>query len=126
MMSEKVAAPKTTSISQAKRKPALRKVAAKKSTAGALLQKNPKEAVELEKKVKQAKKKGSGLKVVRDSFSMPQSDYAKIGTLKQLCLKNGLQVKKSQLLRAGLQALEKLSAAQLKIALSSFAEESKK
>jgi hypothetical protein len=53
------------------------------------------------------------MKVVRDSFTMPQNDYAKIGELKRTCLKAGMQVKKSELLRAGLHALGKLSAAQL-------------
>lgn len=71
-----------------------------------------------EKKQKKNKKSGGKLKVVRDSFTMPQSEYAKIGELKQLCLKSGLHVKKSELLRAGLNALGKLSAAQLKAALS--------
>lgn len=54
------------------------------------------------------------VKVVRDSFTMPQNDYAKIAELKQACQKAGLQVKKSELLRAGLQVLSKLSMAQLK------------
>jgi hypothetical protein len=54
------------------------------------------------------------VKVIRDSFTMPQNDYAKIAELKQVCQKAGLQVKKSELLRAGLHALCKLSAAQLK------------
>ena len=53
-------------------------------------------------------------KVVRDSFTMPQNDYAKIAELKQVCLKAGVHVKKSELLRAGLHALGKLSAMQLK------------
>lgn len=57
-------------------------------------------------------------KVVSDSFTMPQSDYAKIGELKQVCLKAGIQVKKSELLRAGLHALGKLSATQLKQAIA--------
>ena len=57
-------------------------------------------------------------KVVRDSFTMPQNDYAKIGELKQVCLKVGMHVKKSELLRAGLHALGKLSAAQLKQAIA--------
>ncbi|MGA8146442.1 MAG: hypothetical protein WB870_02565 [Gallionellaceae bacterium] len=64
-------------------------------------------------------KKASGkaetkVKVVRDSFTMPQNDYAKIAELKQACLKAGMHVKKSELLRAGLHALGKLSSAQLK------------
>ena len=54
------------------------------------------------------------VKVVRDSFTMPQNDYVKISELKQTCQKAGLQVKKSELLRAGLHVLSKLSLAQLK------------
>jgi len=70
-----------------------------------------------EKKPKK-NKIASKMKVVRDSFTMPQSDYVKIAELKQVCLKAGLHVKKSELLRAGLHALEKLSAAQLKQAIT--------
>jgi hypothetical protein len=44
-------------------------------------------------------------KVVRDSFTMPKSDYAKIAELKQRCLDAGVPVKKSELLRAGLNLL---------------------
>ena len=63
-------------------------------------------------------KKGHGkLKVVRDSFTMPQVDYDKIAELKQICRKAGLQVKKSELLRAGLLALSKLSLLQLERAI---------
>jgi len=67
---------------------------------------------------KNKKLKSAKVKVVRDSFTMPQNDYAKIGELKQVCLKAGLQVKKSELLRAGLHALSKLSATQLKLAIA--------
>jgi hypothetical protein len=49
---------------------------------------------------------------------MPHSDYSKIGLLKQTLMKSGLQVKKSELLRAGILELEKLSIAQLKKAVS--------
>ena len=56
-------------------------------------------------------------KVVRDSFTMPQDDYAKIANLKQSCIKAGLHVKKSELLRAGLRALDTLTVAQLKQAI---------
>ena len=71
-----------------------------------------------EKKEKKAKKVSgkveAKVKVIRDSFTMPHIDYTKIGELKQVCQKAGLQVKKSELLRAGLHALGKLSVAQLK------------
>ncbi len=48
-------------------------------------------------------------KVVRDSFTMPEHDYGKLAELKRKCLAGGVQVKKSELLRAGLVALEALS-----------------
>ena len=65
---------------------------------------------------KKHKKKSAAakVKVIRDSFTMPQSDYSKLGELKRACQKAGLDVKKSELLRAGLQVLVKLSTAQLK------------
>jgi hypothetical protein len=49
---------------------------------------------------------------------MPQSDYELIAALKQKALKAGLHVKKSELLRASLQALSKLTTVQLKRAIS--------
>lgn len=67
-----------------------------------------------EKKVKKEKKTESKEKVVRDSFTMPQADYDMIAEIKQKALKVGMHVKKSELLRAGLQVLAKLSATQLK------------
>lgn len=57
-------------------------------------------------------------KVVRDSFTMPQSEYQKIAEIKEACLKAGLPVKKSEVLRAGLKALGEMNAAQLKRALA--------
>ena len=46
--------------------------------------------------------------VIRDSFTMPLADYALIGVLKRRCIGLGLAIKKSELLRAGLVALEQL------------------
>ncbi|MDO8291620.1 MAG: hypothetical protein Q7T29_01940 [Gallionella sp.] len=71
----------------------------------------PKQAV---KKVKKEHKE----KVVRDSFTMPQSEYLKIAEIKEACLKAGLHVKKSEVLRAGLKALGGMNAPQLKRSLS--------
>lgn len=73
-----------------------------------------------EKKAKKVKKAASKLKVVRDSFTMPKDDYEKIAELKQLFLNSGMHVKKSELLRAGLHALSKLSIAQLKLSISAL------
>ena len=44
-------------------------------------------------------------KLVRDGFTMPEADYALLGTLKKRALRAGHEVKKSELLRAGLRAL---------------------
>jgi hypothetical protein len=52
-------------------------------------------------------------KVVRDSFTMPLADYALIGELKRRCLALGMAMKKSELLRAGLVALNRLPDAAL-------------
>ena len=81
----------------------------------------PKTAVaKPEKKIKKEKKVEGKVKVVRDSFTMPQTDYDIIAEIKQKATKVGLQVKKSELLRAGLQALSKLSTAQLKLAVTNL------
>jgi uncharacterized iron-regulated protein len=75
-----------------------------------------------DKKAADAKKikKEAKVKVVRDSFTMPQPEYQKIADIKEACLKTGLHVKKSEVLRAGLQVLSALSVPQLKSALASL------
>ena len=88
--------------------------AVKKTTASSAV--SLKDAGKAEKSVKAAKKP----KVVRDSFTMPQSEYQKISQIKALCLKAGLQVKKSEVLRAGVIALCAMSEAQLTKALGSL------
>jgi hypothetical protein len=47
-------------------------------------------------------------KVIRDSFTMPAADHALIAVLKRRCLLLGIAINKSELLRAGLAALERL------------------
>lgn len=47
-------------------------------------------------------------KLVRDSFTLPETDYALFATLKERALGAGVDVKKSELLRAALVALAKL------------------
>lgn len=118
-MSKKTAPPKTPALAQTIKAPAVRKATTKKAPAGrATAPTVQKTASVQEKKAKKSKSTSSKVKVVRDSFTMPQSDYEKIGEFKELCLKDGMHVKKSELLRAGLHALGKLSIAQLKTALS--------
>lgn len=57
------------------------------------------------------------VKLIRDSFTMPRDDWALIQQLKDRALDFKRPVKKSELLRAGLQALMKLDNSQLQAAL---------
>ena len=57
------------------------------------------------------------LKLIRDSFTMPQADFDLIDMLKQRALDFRHSAKKSELLRAGLQVLAALPHAQLQAAL---------
>ena len=52
---------------------------------------------------------GGAARVIRDSFTMPVGDYELIGVLKTRCIGLGIAVKKSELLRAGLHALARIS-----------------
>lgn len=49
------------------------------------------------------------IKMIRDSFTLPEGDYAKLAELKKKCLEAGAHVKKSELIRAGLLRLSKLN-----------------
>ena len=90
--------------------PATKQAAPASETAAQKAKRAKKELVkkELEKKEK----------VVRDSFTMPKSDYAKIAALKQKCLDAGVSVKKSEVLRAGLLLLEGTTLENLLAAIS--------
>jgi DNA-binding transcriptional regulator YiaG len=54
------------------------------------------------------KEKPEKIKMVRDSFSLPEGDYAKLIDLKKKCIAAGVHVKKSELMRLGLLQLSKL------------------
>lgn len=97
-----------------------KKVSKKSSIAKSSVAAETKEAVEtIEKEVKPSSKKNKLVKakVIRDSFSFPEQDYLKISELKKTCLAAGIHVKKSEILRAGLHLLSKLSLAELKQAV---------
>lgn len=71
--------------------------------------------------LKEAAPKKVKHKLVRDSFTMPHDDFKLIDLLKDRALGFKRPVKKSELLRAGLQALAGLSDAKLKGALEALA-----
>lgn len=53
--------------------------------------------------------KAKKAKLVRDSFTMPELEYAQITALKKRCLDAGISAKKSEILRAAVANLAKLS-----------------
>ena len=59
------------------------------------------------------------IKLIRDSYAMPEAEYAQIAQLKQRLLELGESVKKSELLRAGLAQLATLDDAALLAAMAS-------
>lgn len=95
------------------RKPAIKKAAPKPAAA-------PKPVAAQKPPVKKTKKAGKD-KVIRDSFALLESEYRKIAEIKEACLKAGLKVKKSEVLRAGLKVLGSQSVAQWKQSLSGLA-----
>ncbi|UOA10320.1 hypothetical protein [Methylobacter sp. S3L5C] len=70
--------------------------------------------VEVDEKGDIKKKKNPKVKVIRDSFSFPEEDYLKISELKKTCLAAGINVKKGEILRAGLHLLTQLTLDDLK------------
>ena len=75
------------------------------------------ETVEAEANPPAKKSKIVKAKVIRDSFSFPVQDYLKISELKKTCLAEGIHVKKSEILRAGLHLLTQLNLDKLKKAI---------
>lgn len=57
-------------------------------------------------------------KTIRDTFSIPQCDYNLIAHLRNQCLLQGIQTTKSEIVRAGLRALNGLTVDELKQAAS--------
>lgn len=80
---------------------------AKKTTNGAM------PAIELREKSKKAK-------LVRDSFTMPEMEYAALGEVKKACIKAGFEVKKSELLRIGVALIRKMELPALKSAVAAL------
>ncbi len=107
---KKAAAPKavavkaTSSAAPSKKPVAAKAVAAKKVAA-------PKTPVIKAPKVPK-------LKMERDSFTMPKTEYAQFAVLKDRLVKLGQPAKKSELLRAGIMQLAAMTDAALKAAMA--------
>ncbi len=68
-------------------------------------------------KADKKKDKPEKVKVVRDSFTIPKAEYAQIAAMKKRAMALGIEVKKSELIRAGLALLATTSDAVLRKAL---------
>lgn len=78
----------------------------------------PAKAAKPEKAEKEAKApKARKAKLVRDSFTMPEDEYAQLADLKKRLLTKGLVSKKSELLRAGVALLVALGDDELAAAM---------
>jgi hypothetical protein len=101
----------------AKRAPATKAAAKTAATPKAVKMPKPGKAPKADKADKASKPPKLHRKPVRDSFTMPEADFALIATLKARALAGQRETKKSELLRAGLHALAALSPAELVAAL---------
>lgn len=126
---------KTSTAAAKTAKPVARKSAAAKTSVvatpvatKAVATKNPvdkpakklaKPAVKTKPEV-ESKEKLRKPKLVRDSFTMPEAEYAVLGDVKKACLKAGIEVKKSELLRVGVALIRQLDSARLKEILTAL------
>ncbi|MFS2116850.1 hypothetical protein [Herbaspirillum frisingense] len=109
------------------KKPAVRPAARPAPKAAAVAKPAP-EAVKTEKKAEKVVKpvkvekvaKPKKVKQVRDSFTMPENEYAVLAQVKKSCLKAGVEIKKSDLLRIGVSLIKNLKIAELKDILNSL------
>ena len=95
-----------------KTKPAVKRAAANKAKPSA--KKTPTKAAKKVTAIKADKLTKPPL--VRDSFTIPESEYAVLAKVKKACLKEGFEIKKSELIRIGIALLADLSSSKVKTA----------
>ena len=124
----------TRQTSTATRKTPVRKAATKKATPAQVATKSPRKPTVARKPTTPAQTKSPSAKstapvetkpaklkkpkLVRDSFTIPKSEYAVIEVLKLRSQKLARPAKKSELLRAGIKALAAMTDLQFKAALA--------
>lgn len=104
-------APRAKSVTS---KPAAIETATKNVPAASVLKNDDRKNA----KAKVTKEKTPKLKMERDSFTMPKTEYAQFSILKERLTKLGQPAKKSELLRAGLMLLSNMTDTALKTALT--------
>lgn len=111
----KQAAPANKAAPIAKATPAANKVpekampqTSKKAAASAPAAKKAKPAPASPAPRPAVEEKTAKIKLVRDSFTIPENEYAAIGEIKKACLALGVDVKRTEVIRAGLLALQQM------------------
>ncbi|MGZ3181466.1 MAG: hypothetical protein ACXU8N_03410 [Telluria sp.] len=104
-------AAKKPAAKAAARKPAAKKAAARPAARKAAAARKPAARVTAP---------ASKIKLVRDSFTMPEQEYAVLAKVKAACLKAGMEVKKSELLRIGVALVSQIDLATLQQVLASL------
>ena len=99
-------------------KPPPKKVVAVKPTATSI---KPSGTITVAKPKIRPDEKVKKAKLVRDSFTMPETEYAALSEVKKACLKAGFEIKKSELLRIGVALVRKLALAVVKQELGALA-----
>src|SRR5476649_1990301 len=116
----KVAAKPAAKAALKAAKPAAAKPAAKPAEAKpASKAAAAKTAAKPAEKTAETKNKDSD-KLVRDSFTMPEQEYAVLGQVKKACLKAGFEIKKSELLRIGVALISQIDLATLQNVLAAL------
>jgi len=120
VVAKKVAAKKVVTKKTVAKKAVAKKAVAKKATVNKPV---AKKVVTKQPRVTKARKavpadaqtapKAKKVKLVRDSFTMPGSEYQVLQDIKKAALKAGIELKKSELLRIGIGMLKSLTIAQL-------------
>ena len=109
---------KTAAVAKQPQKAATKPASASKKKASTATQVTPKLAKAPAAPAAARDTKAKKPKLVRDSFTIPKAEYLVLDTLKERALKLSREVKKSELLRAGIKALAALSDTALLAALS--------
>ncbi len=101
-------------VSASKKVGATKKVSSAKKVS---VKKAAKKSIKKSSKKMQAKvAKLVKTKLIRDSFAIPEGEYAALVAVKKACLKNGLEIKKTELIRIGIALVNNLSVTKVKTA----------
>ncbi len=104
-------APAVKKRSVAKKTGLVKKVTAKKAAKKSAKKTSKKTPVKSTKPTKTVK-----TKLIRDSFAIPEKEYAALVAVKKTCLKAGLEIKKTELIRIGIALVNNLTTAKIKTA----------